>query len=93
MIDEIKSESLEFGGIIRQLEKAKRVWGSGEAFSLIEAAQNRLRELQEQAMHGRHRNPPLQPRMLRGTRGLNMFRLENRGLISEEAHAILYRHI
>lgn len=85
MPDYPPSESLVIGRVIRLINKG----------ALAEAV-SELRELQERTAKGHHRNPPivLAPghnppmnarRIPTGTRVA--------GLISEEAHAILYRHV
>ena len=85
-----RSESMELGSVIRLLDKAKRTWGSGDSHALIEEAQRKLRELQEQAIRGYHRNPP----MRRGRRiAERNYSARKVGLMSTEVHAVLYRHI
>lgn len=68
------------GRVIRQLEKAKRTWGMGDSFAMIDSAITELRELQDHCM--RYRGNP--PHPIRG--------YKTGDIISNEAHAILYRH-
>lgn len=82
MPDYPKSEALEIGSVLRILHKAKKAWGTGESFALIEEAQDRLRELQEQAMKGHHRNP----RRGRFQAGTVV------GKIGDDVHDIRYTH-
>lgn len=74
-----ESESLVIGRIIRMI-------GRGA----LEQAIIELRELQERAAKGHHRNPP----MRRGRRMTpTHYSSQKVGVMSNEVHAILYRHI
>lgn len=75
-----ESESLVIGRVIRLINRG----------ALVEAVAE-LRELQERAAKGHHRNPPL----TRGRRllGHSNYTAHRAGLMSKEVHAILYRHI
>lgn len=71
------SESLTIGRVIRLIGKGQLT----EAVSI-------LRELQEQAAKGHHRNPPIRARR----RMHRHFESEIVDIMSQEVHAILYRH-
>lgn len=75
-----ESESLVIGRIIRMLNRGA-----------IAEAISELRELQERAAKGHHRNPP----MRRGRRIVehSNYSAQRVGLMSQEVHAVLYRHI
>lgn len=68
------------------LDRAKRAWGTGESHAIIEDVQQRLRDLQERAMH---RNPPA---ITRAGQKRN-YQSQVVGTLSREVHAVLYRHI
>jgi hypothetical protein len=73
-----ESESLVIGRIIRMLNRG----------SIVEAIQE-LRNLQEQAAKGHHRNPPLG---IRHARPKQHYQSQVVGTLSKELHLIRYRH-
>jgi hypothetical protein len=87
-----RSESLEIGALIRMLERAKQVWGTGESHRIIEDVQSRLRGLQNQALRGVHRNPPALAISRQETRRKH-YQSQVVGVLSRDAHAVLYKHI
>jgi hypothetical protein len=78
-VDYPESESLVLGRVIRMLNRGA-----------IAEAIDQLRNLQEQAAKGHHRNPPLT--IHRHSRRRH-YQSTIVGELSHEAHAILYRHV